>query len=373
MSAAISPLPPPVPADHPYAPAGVLPGKVVQGRDFVYAAAHLDHNHINGQCNGLNDAGAVLKYVYEPDAAKRNAFLEKYRTTGVQPVDRLETILDDPEIRLVASAAIPSARGPLGCRVLQSGKDYFTDKSPFTTLEQLAQARRTTQQTGKKYMVYYGERLNSEAALHAGELLAQGAIGQVVQVINLAPHRLNKANRPAWFFEKQSYGGILTDIGSHQFEQFLAYTGARDARINSAHVANFNNPDTPGLEDFGEASLTADNGASYYCRVDWLTPDGLRAWGDGRTFILGTEGFLEVRRLLDIARDTGGGLIFMADKRGEYMINCKGKVGFPFFGRLILDCLNRTENSMTQEHAFKAAELSMLAQQKADEARAATL
>ena len=39
--------------------------------------------------------------------------------------------------------------------------------------------------------------------------------------------------------------------------------------------------------------------------------------------------------------------------------------GYPFFGQLILDCLNRTENAMTQEHAFKAAELCLTAQEKA--------
>lgn len=350
-----------------YAPSA-KPRPVVEAGEFVFAAAHLDHGHIFGQCNGLIEAGGILKYVYDTDPKRLADFLQRY--PQAQAVDSLDRILEDPEILLVAAAAVPCDRGPIGCRVMQAGKDYFTDKSPFTTLAQLAEARRVSAETGRKYMVYYSERLHVESAWFVGELIGQGAVGKVIQVLNIAPHRLSKGSRPEWFFDKGRYGGILTDIGSHQFEQFLTYTGARDARINFARVENFNNPDKPGLEDFGEASLTADGGASYYCRLDWFTPNGMKAWGDGRLFVLGTEGSIEVRKYMDFGRDTGGDLVFIADGKHEQMIDCKGKVGFPYFGRLILDCLNRTENAMTQEHAFKAGELALLAQQAADQARA---
>jgi predicted dehydrogenase len=349
-----------------YAPSG-RPQPVVKPGEFVFAAAYLDHGHIYGQCNGLTEAGAQLKYVYDPDPKKVEAFVAQY--PQARPVDSFERILEDKEIALVAAAAVPSERGGIGCRVMKAGKDYFTDKSPFTTLEQLSQAKKVVAETGRKYGVYFSERLHVESTWYAGELIAGGAIGRVLQVINLAPHKLSKASRPAWFFDKARYGGILTDIGSHQFEQFLAYTGAKDATVNFARVDNFANQDTPGLEDFGEASLMADNGASYYCRLDWFTPGGLRSWGDGRLFILGTDGFIEVRKYLDLGRDTGSDLVLIADQKQEQIIDCKGKVGFPFFGKFILDCVNRTEKAMTQDHIFKAAELSMLAQKKADQQR----
>jgi predicted dehydrogenase len=187
----------------------------------------------------------------------------------------------------------------------------------------------------------------------------------------MAPHNLAKATRPEWFFDKDKYGGILTDIGSHQFEQFLTYSGAKDAKINFARVNNFANADKPGLEDFGEASLTADNGASCYCRMDWFNPKGLRTWGDGRTFILGTKGTIEVRKYIDLTIEPmESQVIYLVDGEKEQRIPCAGRVGFPYFGKLILDVLNRTETAMTQEHCFKAAELSMLAQKAADEANA---
>jgi predicted dehydrogenase len=343
----------------PYQP-GPKPKPVVKPGEFVFAAAYFDHGHISGQCSALAEAGGTLKWLFEPDTKKHAPFLKRY--PGVKVARSFDEILADPEVRLVTAAAITSERGPIGCRVLEAGKDYFTDKAPFTTLEQLAQARAVAARTGRKYMVYYSERLTSEAGMFATDLVAGGVIGRVVQVAGFGPHRLNKPTRPAWFFERAKYGGILCDIGSHQCEQYLAYSGAQDATVVHAAVGNFANPETPELEDFGEASYVGDNGSTNQFRVDWFTPDGLSTWGDGRTFILGTKGYIELRKYVDVARERQGGQVYIVDGKGEYHVNVNGKVGARFFGELILDCLNRTEKAMTQAHAFKAAELCLRAQ-----------
>lgn len=340
---------------------------VVEPGEFMFAASHFDHGHIYGQIEGLASAGGTLKAIYEPDQKRLEGVLKQHPTAKV--VSDFREILDDPEIKLITSAAIPNQRCGVGLQVLDAGKDYLTDKSPFTTLDQLATARAKVDETGMKYMVCYSERLGNEAGWHAGELLREGVIGKVLQVLNLAPHNLAAQRRPEWFFDKACYGGILTDIGSHQFEQFLTYAGATDGTVNFARVDNFENADTPGLEDFGEASLTLDTGASAYCRLDWFNPKGSKVWGDGRTFVLGTKGYIEIRKYIDLLRNPVGNRILLVNDEDSIEIECQGKVGFPYFGKLILDCLNRTENAMTQAHAFKAAELSMLAQQFADENR----
>ncbi len=342
-----------------YAPQG-KPRPVVKPGEFVFAAAHLDHGHIYGQCNGLLEAGAELKWVYDPDEKKVAAFKAKF--PQAQVARSLDEILADKAVHLVTAAAIPCDRGPIGLKVMEAGKDYFTDKTPFISLNQLDDAKAVVARTGRKYMVYFSERLHVESAMYATDLVASGAIGKVIQVIGLGPHRLGKANRPAWFFEKAKYGGILTDIGSHQFEQYLTYSGATDATVTQAAVANYANPDKPELEDFGEASLLGDNGTSNYIRVDWFTPDGLSTWGDGRTVIMGTKGYIELRKYVDVARDKTSDNVYIVDGQGERHLNVAGQVGFRFFGEFILDCLNRTEKAMTQAHAFKAAELCLRAQ-----------
>jgi predicted dehydrogenase len=220
-------------------------------------------------------------------------------------------------------------------------------------------------ETGLKYAVYYSERLHVESAVFAGQLIKEGAIGRVIQVMGTGPHRLNAPSRPAWFFQKEKYGGILCDIGSHQVEQYLYFADVKDATVVRSQIANYNHPDYPELEDFGDAMIVGDNGATNYFRVDWFTPDGLSTWGDGRTIILGTEGYIELRKYVDIARDPEGDHVYLVNKDGEKHFSVKGKVGYPFFGELILDCINRTENAMTQEHVFKAAELCLKAEKQA--------
>lgn len=342
-----------------YAPQG-KPRPVVKPGEFAFAATHLEHGHIYGQCNGLLEAGGELAWVYDPDPAKVEAFRAKFPQAKV--ARSYDEVLADPSVRLVAAAAVPSERAAIGIRALEGGKDYFTDKTPFTSLAQLDAAKAAVARTGRKYMVYFSERLHVEAAMYATDFVAGGGIGRVVQVLGLGPHRLGKVGRPAWFWERARYGGILCDIGSHQVEQFLTYSGATDATVTQAVVGNFANADHPEFEDFGEASLLGDNGTSNYIRVDWFTPNGLSTWGDGRTVILGTKGYVELRKYVDVGRDKAGDNVYIVDDAGERRLNVAGQVGFRFFGELILDCLNRTEKAMTQAHAFKAAELCLRAQ-----------
>ncbi|MDR2863087.1 MAG: Gfo/Idh/MocA family oxidoreductase [Puniceicoccales bacterium] len=345
-----------------YAPQGKA-RPVIKSGEFIFAAAYLDHGHINGMCNGLTEAGGTLKWVFDSDPARAAQLLKKYPAAKI--ARSFDEILNDSAVHLVAAAAVPNLRGPIGCRVMTAGKDYFTDKTPFTEMEQFVEAKGIAAKTGRKYMVYFSERLHTESGMYATDLIQQGAIGKVIHVLGLGPHRLNKKSRPAWFFKRKEYGGILCDIGSHQFEQFLTYSGATDATVTDASVGNYDNPDYPELEDFGQATLTGNNGASNYIRVDWFTPDGLRTWGDGRIFIVGTAGTIELRKYLDLARDGTTDHVYLVNGKGEQHIPVVGKVGYRFFGELILDSLNRTEKAMTQAHAFKAAELCLQAQAQA--------
>jgi predicted dehydrogenase len=345
-----------------YAPIGKSAPVCAEG-DFPIAAVRLDHGHIHGMCRGLVEAGASVKLVYDPDPAKVGAFLKAF--PGAMPARSEDEVLQDDDVRLVAGAAVTSERCALGIRVMEHGKDYFTDKAPLVSLEQLAAAKDAVERTGRKYAVYYCERIHVESAVYAGQLIADGAIGKVLQVIGMGPHRLSAPSRPEWFFRKAAYGGILCDIGSHQIEQYLYFTGERDAEIVRSQVANYAHPEYPELEDFGEAMLVGATGTSGYFRVDWFTPDGLGSWGDGRTIILGTKGFIELRKYIDLGREQSGDHVYLANGEGERHFAVSGKVGYPYFGALILDSLDGTENAMTQEHAFKAAELCVQAELRA--------
>lgn len=326
-----------------------------------FSVIGLNHGHIYGMVDTLQHGGGTLVAVYAREPELLQAFSRRYPQARVAGSET--EILEDPSVQLVASAAIPIERAPLGIRVMQSGKDYLTDKPGIVTLKQLKQVKKVQQRTDRIYSILYGERLGSPASVQIEALIAAGAIGRVVQTIGLAPHRMRPESRPDWFFDLEKAGGILCDLGSHHCDQFLAFTNSRRATVNFSQVGNFGTPDHPELQDFGEVSLRSPN-ATGYIRLDWFTPEGLSTWGDGRTFVLGTEGYMETRKYIDIAGRKGGHHLFLVNQKETIYYDCSGGP-VPFGEQLVSDVVNRTETAMTQEHCFLATELALIAQKKA--------
>ncbi|MFP4210100.1 MAG: Gfo/Idh/MocA family protein [Alkalispirochaeta sp.] len=345
-----------------YAPSS-KPRPVCSPGEFPFAFVGLDHGHAYGMTAGLVEAGGHPAVLFEPDDEKVAEYLRRYPDT--RRARSLDDVLSDPDVRLVCSASVPNERTQIGVATLQGGKHFFSDKPPFTSRKQLDEARRVTAETGRIWAIYYSERLHNEAAVYAGELVATGAIGTVLNVVGLGPHRLNLPSRPPWFLEKERYGGILVDLGSHQIEQFLAFAGATDGRVIHSTIGNRAHPEAPELEDFGDVVLMSNNGVTGYSRVDWFTPDGLSTWGDGRLVVAGTEGYLELRKYVDPARSSDSDHVYLVDGTGEHYLNVHGQVGFPFFGALILDCLSGSRTAMDQTYAFRVAELALEAEEQA--------
>jgi predicted dehydrogenase len=333
-----------------------------QGKPRIkFSVIGLNHSHIYGQVDCVARGGGELAsfYAKEPDLAQ--AFAKRYPAAKAARSEK--EILEDKSVQLVLSAAIPSERAPLGVEVMKHGKDYMSDKPAATTMAQVEEIRRVQASTGRIFSVLFSERLENPATVKAGELVKAGAIGGVIQTIGLGPHRMNPATRPPWFFEREKYGGILCDIASHQFDQFLFFTGSTQADVVAAQVGNVHHPQWPGLEDFGDVVLRG-NGGSGYIRVDWFTPDGLNTWGDGRLTILGTEGYIEIRKNIDIAGQPGGSHLFLVDQKSTRRFDCS-KDPLPYGTQLVDDVLNRTETAIPQKHCLLAVELGVRAQMAA--------
>jgi len=321
----------------------------------------LDHAHIMGITAAVIRGGGELAAFYSALPQAIATFQKLYPNARLAKSE--DEILDDPSIQLVASASIPNLRAPLGIRVMKHGKDYLSDKPAMTTLEQLAEVRKVSAETGRMFAIMYSERLEVRAAVQAGYLVKDGAIGKVVQTVNIAPHQLNAPSRPDWFWDPAQYGGILCDIGSHQADQFVYYTGSTTAAVTASQIANVNHANHPGFQDFGDMMLHGNGGAGYV-RVDWFTPDGLGVWGDGRLFILGTDGYIELRKYIDVAGRPGGNHLFIVDKKQTRYIDC-GNVVMPFGPQFVADIVNRTHVAQDQEQALLAAELVLNAQKNA--------
>jgi predicted dehydrogenase len=325
-----------------------------------FAVIGINHSHVHRQIEAVERGGGELVsfFAKEPDLAE--AFAKRYPKAKLA---RSEKEILESDVKLVASAAIPDERAPLGIQVMRHGKDFVSDKPGMVSLQQLAEVRKVQAQTKRIYSILYSERHENRATVKAGELVKAGAIGHVVQTIGLGPHRLNVTTRPPWFFEKARYGGILCDVGSHQFDQFLFFTGSTKAEVIAAQAGNVNHPEHPGLEDFGDVMVRGDRGSGYV-RVDYFTPDGLATWGDVRLTIMGTDGYIEVRKNIDIAGRPGGEHLLLVDKKEARYFDCKNEP-LPYGERLVDDVLNRTETAMPQQHCFHATELALKAQKAA--------
>lgn len=325
-------------------------------------ALGLDHRHIYGMTENMEKAGVpCLGYWTEGTPETLAGYTKRF--PNLKRFERLEDALNcGADLALVS--AIPADRAALTVQAMQHGMDVMSDKPGCTTLEQLEEIKQAVAQTGRIWSVNFSERFETPVSTLASDLVSQGAIGKVVNTVGLGPHRLNRATRPEWFFKRARFGGILTDIASHQIDQFLHYTGSNTAEITNAYVANYANPQDPELQDFGEVNLRSAQGTGHI-RVDWYTPDALPTWGDGRLTILGTEGYMELRKYADIGGAEGTDhLILVNGTRSEKI--AAPDAGLPYFTRLANDIADRSETAMTQQHCFTVMDLALRAQQMAE-------
>jgi len=331
-----------------------------------FAAIGLDHRHIYDLTEGLLEAGATCAGYWPQTSDPRVLEGVRKRFPDIPAVEDRDALMRDPAIDAIVSAAIPRDRASIAIEAMRNGKDVLVDKPGVIARVALDEVRRVVKETGRIFSICFSERLITPASEVAGKLVADGAIGRVIQTVGLGPHRFNRAIRPAWFFDPKLAGGILADIACHQIEAFLFYTGSDTAEIVHSAIGKFGTEDFPEFQDFGEIVLRSDR-ACGYMRLDWFTPDGLPTWGDGRFTILGTEGYIELRKNIDIEGRPGTQHLFMANHAGTRYIDCS-KEPITYFRRFIADVRNRTETAMTQEHVFTVCGLALDAQARATNA-----
>ena len=324
-----------------------------------FACIGLDHRHIYGMTEGMIKAGATCEGFFTRDSSEPLEGFKK-RFPNIPRVNSPETLINDKKINLILCAAIPSERAEYCIKAMLNGKDVMVDKPGMTTLKQLEEIIEVQKKTNARYSIDFSEHFEVPATLKAKKIIDSGEIGSVIQTIGLGPHRHNPDSRRPWFYEKKKFGGIINDIASHQIDQFLWLTGSKDAQIINSSVANYTNFNHKEFEDFGEILIRGKK-SNGYIRVDWYTPDKLPNWGDGRLFVQGTKGYIEIRKYVDILGQKGTDHLFLVTDKKYEKIEC-GNEEITYFKEFYSDVINRTEISMTHEHCFKVCKLALDAQ-----------
>ena len=297
------------------------------------------------------------------------------RYPDVTVVATQDEVLHDPALQLVLSSEIANERAPIGVRAMKAKRFSEQTSQALPRCEQLAEVRKTIAATGRIYAIMYSERLEVKAAVKAGELVKAGAIGNVIQTVNIAPHQINQSQTatPAVRVEAAvvltGSGKTCSSVASSQTSvptrstSFLYYTGSTKAEVVASQIANVRHHDHPQFQDFGDMMLRGNNGFGYV-RLDWFTPYGLGTWGDGRLFILGTNGYIEVRKYTNVAVSKQGNNLFIVDAKEARYIDCNN-LQLPFGPQFVADIVNRTHVAQDQQECLLAAELSIKAQMHA--------
>lgn len=287
-----------------------------------FAVVGLDHPHAYAMTMSLLAAGAE-----HAGFAADDETVGGYAAMFGAEQREIDDVLADTTIDLVVPVGVPSERAAVSVAALRAGKHVLSDKPATTTTGQVDEIRAAVSETGQIFAVLLGERFESRASRRAAALVADGAIGDVVHVNSFGPHRLGIDGRPAWFFDGTKNGGILNDLASHQIDQFLHLAGRDgqpidDVTIASALVANRAHPEHPELEDYGEVLLRTPT-ATGFARVDWFSPGGIPTWGDVRLFVVGTAGYLEARKNVDIGGQPGGDHLLLVTERETRRFDCQ--------------------------------------------------
>ena len=325
----------------------------------TFGVVGADHRHIYHLIEGLLRAGAVCAGYVSASSDPKVVEGVQSRFPQLRAVDTAQELYENPAIDLIVTAAVPCERAGIAIQAMQHGKDVLTDKPGVTDRTQLQQVEAAVKATGRRFAICFSERMIVPSVATAHRLIEEGAIGDVVQTLGMGPHRLNAAIRPDWFFDKSQYGGILVDIASHQIDQFLVLTRSTDAEISHAAIGHLGRATRPDFQDFGEVALQSKtNHSRGYIRVDWFTPEGLPTWGDGRLFITGTEGTIELRKYVDIEGRSGTDHLFLCDRQGTRYIDCASEP-ITFFNKLVQDIQDRTETAISHAHAFTVCRLAL--------------
>ncbi|MEX2080394.1 MAG: Gfo/Idh/MocA family oxidoreductase [Dehalococcoidia bacterium] len=328
----------------------------------------LNHGHIYDMCRALLDVpGVELAGFAAPEAELAEAFAKRFQVGQVEA----EQLLADPSVEVICTAAINGDRAEIAVRALGAGKHVFTDKPAMTTLSQLAEVEAAQQSSGKLFQVYYGERLGNPFHIAARELIASGEAGRVVSFAGFGPHRLRIETRPAWMFNARQYGGILNDIGTHQFELFSWLTGERIVEFTS-RVGNFATEQCPEFEDYGDASFTGERGTAGYAQLHWFSQEGSPVWGDVRQMIVCTRATIDIRTLYTAGDPTGEPGLFLTTAARETSRVDVSRIDRSWGPQLVEGFRTGIATLMPQERVFEAARATLAIQAAATRIPGAT-
>jgi predicted dehydrogenase len=209
-------------------------------------------------------------------------------------------MLDRVAPEIVVAAGVYRDRGTIVVDALNAGCHVVADKPLCITSAELEAIRIASQASRGSVTLLLEKRFYPET-IAAMDLVSSGAIGEVIEVNSTGPHKLNLSERPSWFLDRATYGGILTDLITHDIDLALVFTKATSGTITGAVAGEL--PDRPGFALSGVAMLRTPT-QLMVLEANWLTPAASPVHGDYHMRVVGCEGVVDLwwaRNLVTLA------------------------------------------------------------------------
>ncbi|MBK8023084.1 MAG: Gfo/Idh/MocA family oxidoreductase [Chloroflexi bacterium] len=202
--------------------------------------------------------------ICDTDAVRARHFAGLY---GTPAYTKLEALLEDPAVEIVALNTPPFLHAAQGIDSLRAGKHLFCEKPLAMRIEEGEAMRAAAERAGVRLTVDYVMRSNPLWRA-AAEIRASGVLGGLLHM-DLANHAAG-LSLPAshWFWDKAKSGGIWVEHGVHFFDAFAWVAGA-DGTITAAQA--FVNG--AGQEDRVEALARYGSAAAHF--YHGFTHDGM--------------------------------------------------------------------------------------------------
>lgn len=255
-------------------------------RIAIIGAAHPHVDYVLDELTRADRADFVLVGVQDSDRAVAEHHAARF---GVPAYDRTEDLLAEG-VDIAVIAGVYGARGSDVVAALRAGAHVLADKPLCTTLDELDEIEAVAAEVGRTVNLLLEKRGYPET-LAALDVVRAGELGDIVGVTSSGPHKLNRDQRPAWFFDRAQYGGILADLSVHDLDAALLFAPADEGVVRGAVSAPLDGAE--GFTRYGAATLTTPN-TVVSAEVSWLTPQASDVHGDYRLRLIGTRGTAEI-------------------------------------------------------------------------------
>ena len=255
-------------------------------RIAIIGAAHPHVDYVLDELTRADRTEFELVGVQDADRAVAEHHAARF---GVPAFDRAEDLLaEGADIAVIAG--VYGARGSDVVAALRAGAHVLADKPLCTTLADLDRIEAAAAETGRTVTLLLEKRGYPET-LAALDVVRAGELGDIVGVTSSGPHKLNRAQRPDWFFDPARYGGILADLAVHDLDAALLFAPADEGVVRGDVSAPLDGAET--FARYGTATFTTP-ATVVSAEVSWLTPSASDVHGDYRLRLVGTRGTAEI-------------------------------------------------------------------------------